>query len=193
MIEPLRRGERDYLAQFGVTAIYITCSCMLGVGRDLARVGPVAAAWWVASRREAEQVLVAIGERHPATVDEATRELLAAAARLDVVLSEHTVVLAPYPRLSGTTRQSHTDARRGGFGRFSFRADAVEPRTGRGRCQCCSKLSGQPSRGIPTIDCLQNAPAHGLRRSYRRFFVPGTLAGRRDIQTLINAHYAWIY
>jgi hypothetical protein len=54
----------------------------------------LAAAWWVASRREAEQVLVAIGERHLATVDEATRELLAAAARLDVVLSEHTVVLA---------------------------------------------------------------------------------------------------
>jgi hypothetical protein len=75
---PLERAVRDYLAQFGVTAIYITCSCMLGVGRDLARVGPVAAAWWVASRREAEQVLVAIGERHPATVDEATRELLAA-------------------------------------------------------------------------------------------------------------------
>jgi hypothetical protein len=95
VIEPLKRGERNYLAQFGVTAIYITCSCMLGVGHDLARVGSGCRRLVGSpSRREAEQVLVAIGERHPATVDEATRELLAAAGRLDVVLSEHTVVLA---------------------------------------------------------------------------------------------------
>jgi hypothetical protein len=64
VIELPSRGERDYLAQFGVTAVYVTSSGKLSVGRDLARVGPVAAAWWVASRREAEQVLVAIGQ-HP--------------------------------------------------------------------------------------------------------------------------------
>jgi hypothetical protein len=75
VIEPLRRGERDDLAQFGVTAIYITRSCTLGVGCDLARVGPVAAAWWVGDRCTADQVIMAIGERHPATIEGATREI----------------------------------------------------------------------------------------------------------------------
>jgi hypothetical protein len=65
MVELPSRSVRDYLAQFGVTAIYITCSCMLGVGCDLARAGPVAAAWLVRDRARAEQILVAIGEHHP--------------------------------------------------------------------------------------------------------------------------------
>jgi hypothetical protein len=36
---------------------------------DLARAAPLAAAWWVRDRSTAEQVLVAIGEWHPETVE----------------------------------------------------------------------------------------------------------------------------
>jgi hypothetical protein len=38
-------------------------------------VGPVAAAWWVGDRCTADQVIMAIGERHPATIEGATREI----------------------------------------------------------------------------------------------------------------------
>jgi hypothetical protein len=41
MLELPSRSVRDYPAQFGVTAIYITRSCTLGVGRDLERAGPI--------------------------------------------------------------------------------------------------------------------------------------------------------
>jgi hypothetical protein len=56
-------------------------------------MGPVAAAWWV-GRCTADQVIMAIGERHPATIEGATREIMAAAGRLDVVLSEPATVMA---------------------------------------------------------------------------------------------------
>jgi hypothetical protein len=38
-------------------------------------------------------VLTAIGEHHPSTVDGASKAILQAAARLEVVLSEHSTVL----------------------------------------------------------------------------------------------------
>jgi hypothetical protein len=94
VIEPPSRAVRDYLAQFGVVAIYVTSTGTLGVGRDLARAAPIAAAWWVRDRHTAEQILVAIGEEQPATVAQATAEVLAAANRLGAVLSEHGAVMA---------------------------------------------------------------------------------------------------
>jgi hypothetical protein len=90
-IELPSRSVREYLAQFGVAAIFVTRSC---VGRDLARVGPVAAAWWARDRATADQILMALGEQHPATIEGAIREILAAAARLDITLSNHATVLA---------------------------------------------------------------------------------------------------
>jgi hypothetical protein len=39
----MTRAARDYLAQFGATAVYVTSSGKLDVGRDLARVGAIAA------------------------------------------------------------------------------------------------------------------------------------------------------
>jgi hypothetical protein len=58
VIELPSRAVRDYLAQFGVVAIYITSTGILGVGRDLARAAPLAVAWWVRDRSTAEQILV---------------------------------------------------------------------------------------------------------------------------------------
>jgi hypothetical protein len=69
MLELPSRSVRDYLAQFGVAAIWVTSST-------------------------ADQIIMAIGEQHPATVEQAAAEILAAAARLDVVLSEHATVMA---------------------------------------------------------------------------------------------------
>ena len=94
MIEPASRAVCDYLAQFGVVAIYITSTGILGVGRDLSRAAPIAAAWWVRDRRTAEQIIMAIGEEQPATIAQATAEVRVAADRLGVVLSEHSVVMA---------------------------------------------------------------------------------------------------
>jgi hypothetical protein len=94
MIQLPSRAVSDYLAGFGLGCIFVTSSGKLGVGCDLARVGPVAAAWWVRDRCTADQVIMAMGERHPATIEGAAREIMAAAARLDVVLSEHSAVLA---------------------------------------------------------------------------------------------------
>jgi hypothetical protein len=88
------RAQCANLAQFGVVAIYITSAGTLGIGRGLSRAAPIAVAWWVRDRRTAEQILVAIGEEQPATVAEATAEILAAADRLEVVRSEHSVVVA---------------------------------------------------------------------------------------------------
>jgi hypothetical protein len=92
MIELPSRGERDYLAQFGVTAVYVTSSGKLGVGRDLARGGAIAA-WWARDIATAEAVLVAIGAACPVTIEQATAEVQAAAGRLGVTLSSHDVVM----------------------------------------------------------------------------------------------------
>jgi hypothetical protein len=67
MIEPPSRAVRDYLAQFGVVAIFITRSGKIAVGHNLSRAAPVVAAWWVSDRAAAEQVLIAIGSNHPST------------------------------------------------------------------------------------------------------------------------------
>lgn len=92
MIDLLRRGERDYLAQFGATEVYLSSAGKLGTGRNLARAGPLAAAWWVRDRFTAEQVLVAIGEKQPESVEAATAAIEAAAARLGVALSDRATV-----------------------------------------------------------------------------------------------------
>jgi hypothetical protein len=93
MIEPPSRAVRDYLAQFGVVAIFITRSGKIAVGHNLSRAAPVVAAWWVSDRAAAEQVLIAIGSNHPSTVEGAARAILAAAGRLGVTLTEHTTVM----------------------------------------------------------------------------------------------------
>ena len=105
MIEIPSRAVRDYLVSFGVVAIFVTSVGKLGIGRDLARAAPLAAAWWVRDRRTAEQILIAIGEEHPQTVEEATRAVEAAAARLGVTLNDHAAVMqrtrAAVDRLNG--------------------------------------------------------------------------------------------
>jgi hypothetical protein len=58
----------------------------------LARMGAVAGLWWMRDRATAHQVVQAIGDQRPRSVEEATAEVLAAAKRIDVVLSEHSVV-----------------------------------------------------------------------------------------------------
>jgi hypothetical protein len=94
MIELPSRAVRDYLARFGVAAIYLTSSGKLGVGRNLARAGPIAAAW-CGSAIDVPTSRSSIGEQQqPATVEEAARAVLAAAARLGAVLSEHSAVMA---------------------------------------------------------------------------------------------------
>jgi hypothetical protein len=105
VIEIPSRAVRDYLVSFGVVAIFVTSVGKLGIGRDLARAAPLAAAWWVRDRRTAEQILIAIGEEHPQTVEEATRAVEAAAARLGVTLNDHAAVMqrtrAAVDRLNG--------------------------------------------------------------------------------------------
>ena len=105
MIEIPSRAVRDYLVSFGVVAIFVTSVGKLGIGRDLARAAPLAAAWWVRDRRTAEQIPIAIGEEHPQTVEEATRAVEAAAARLGVTLNDHAAVMqrtrAAVDRLNG--------------------------------------------------------------------------------------------
>jgi hypothetical protein len=91
--QPPSRAVRDYLAQFGVVAIFITRSGKIAVGHNLSRAAPVVAAWWVSDRAAAEQVLIAIGSNHPSTVEGAARAILAAAGRLGVTLTEHTTVM----------------------------------------------------------------------------------------------------
>ena len=95
MIEPLPKPLRHYLAQFGLGAIAVSSSGEIQVlpGKDLARMDAVAACWWVQDLATAHQVARAIGEHVPASLEAATAEILAAAKRIDVVLSEHAVVV----------------------------------------------------------------------------------------------------
>ena len=89
MIEPLPRAARDYLAGFNLGCILVRSTGEISVARDLARMGPVAALWWTRDRATAHQVVRAIGEQRPDSVEAAVAEIRAAAARVDAVLSEH--------------------------------------------------------------------------------------------------------
>ena len=95
MIEPLPKPVRDYLHEFGLACIYVTPAGRIGVTRDLADAGAIAAALWTKDAATAHAVVRAIGAlRSPASVEAATAEVLAAAKRVDAVLSEHAVVVA---------------------------------------------------------------------------------------------------
>lgn len=94
MIAPLPKPVRDYLQEFGLACICIAPDGRTGVTRDLAHVGAVAAAWWAKDAATAHAVVRAIGEHVPASLEAATAEILAAAKRIEVVLSEHSVVVA---------------------------------------------------------------------------------------------------
>jgi hypothetical protein len=94
MIELPSRAVHDYLLQFGVAAVFITSTGKIGVARNLSRACPIVSAWWVQDRATAEQILVAVGEHPPSSVDGATRAVRAAAERLGVGLSEHATVMA---------------------------------------------------------------------------------------------------
>ncbi len=93
MIAPLPKPVRDYLHEFGLACVYVTPAGRIGVTRDLADVGAIAAAWWAKDAAAAHAVVRAIGEQAPASVEAATAEILAAAKRLDAVLSTHDVVV----------------------------------------------------------------------------------------------------
>ena len=60
MIEPLPKPVRDYLSEFGLACIYITPAGGIGVTRDLADAGAVAAAWWTKDAATAHAVVRAI-------------------------------------------------------------------------------------------------------------------------------------
>ena len=94
MIELPSRAVHDYVASFNLGCIYFTAAGKLGVGRDLSRASPIAAAWWCRDRRSAEEIMVAIGAAHPTSVEQAVAEITATAAPLDVALTEHAAVLA---------------------------------------------------------------------------------------------------
>ena len=93
MIEPLPRAVRDYLAGFNLGCILVSSTGEISVARDLARMSSVAALWWTQDRATAHQVVRAIGEQRPDSVEAAIAEILAAAVRVDAVLSEHSTVL----------------------------------------------------------------------------------------------------
>jgi hypothetical protein len=96
MIEMPSKSVASYLSAHRIAAICITSVGKISVATpaSLSRVGPVAGIWWVKDRAAAEQILIAVGEVQPASIESATREVLAAAGRLGTVLSEHAVVLA---------------------------------------------------------------------------------------------------
>ena len=96
MIEPLPKPVRDYLAGFDLGAIAVSSTGEIQVlpGKDLVRVSSVAALWWTQNLRSAHQVVRAIGEQRPGSVEQASAEIKAAAMRVDAVLSEHSVVVA---------------------------------------------------------------------------------------------------
>jgi hypothetical protein len=86
---------RDYLAQFGLSCVYVTPAGEVGVTSPagLARA-LAAAAWWTKDRATAHLVVQAIGQHRPADVEQATAEILAAAKRVGAALSCHSVVVA---------------------------------------------------------------------------------------------------
>jgi hypothetical protein len=90
----LPRAVADYLSEFHLAAIYISSGGKIGVATParLSRLGPVVV-WWVRDRATAEQILTAIGTRHPMSAEGAARAVHAAADRLGVVLSEHSDVM----------------------------------------------------------------------------------------------------
>jgi hypothetical protein len=112
MIEPLSRAVRDYLAGFNLGAILVSSTGEISVARDLARVSSVAALWWTRDRATAHQVVRAIGERHPGSVEAAVAEIQAAAVRVDVVLSEHSVVVVARAQAAAEQLQGKLEAAR---------------------------------------------------------------------------------
>jgi hypothetical protein len=94
MIPPLPKSVQSYLGAFDLACIYVTPDGRIGVTRNLAHVGAIAAAWWAKDAAIAHAVVRATGEHAPASLEAATAEILAAAKRIDAVLSEHDVVLA---------------------------------------------------------------------------------------------------
>ena len=94
MIEPFPRAVRDYLASFGLGCILVRPDGEVQVARSLAHTSSAAACWWTRDRATAHQVVRAIGAHVPPSLEAAVAELKAAAARCDVVLSEHSVVIA---------------------------------------------------------------------------------------------------
>jgi hypothetical protein len=94
MIEIPDRACHDYLRSFNLGCVFIAHGCRIGAGSDLVHADRPIAAWWCNSRRSAEEVLTAVGERQPGTIEGATRAILAAAGRTGTTLSEHAVVVA---------------------------------------------------------------------------------------------------
>jgi hypothetical protein len=137
MIESLPRGVADYLSGYRVAAVVITKTGKLAVRApaDLNRVAPVAA-WWTKSRAEAEQILVAIGEHHPASFERAEAEIKAAANRLGVTLSEHTRVMerasAAAAKLDGKLAEAQNDGDLRFFNREFKRRRIEAQRAGKG-------------------------------------------------------------
>ena len=86
---------RDYLAGFNLGCILVSSTGEIQVvgANHLARTSSVVALWWTQDRATAHQVVRAIGEQRPGSVEAAVAEIRAAAARVDAVLPEHGVVV----------------------------------------------------------------------------------------------------
>ena len=93
MIEPPSRAVSDYLASFGLGGILVRPTGEIQVVCSPVRMGPAAALLWTRNWHSAHQVVQAIGEAQPASFEAAVAEIRAAAARCDVILSEHAAVM----------------------------------------------------------------------------------------------------
>jgi hypothetical protein len=117
MIEPPSRAVRDYLAGFDLGCILVRPAGEVQVSRNWGRA-PVAAALWAQDWKTAWQVVQAIGEAQPSSVEAAVIELKAAAVRLNVVLSEHSIVVARASAALGRLGSRLELARRDGTLKF---------------------------------------------------------------------------
>ena len=96
MIEPLPRPVRDYLAAHRVACVFVTAGAKLGATTPggLTRVGPVMAVWWCASRASPSRS----SSRSARSIRELSSRPLRRSAllptRLNVVLSDHSTVVA---------------------------------------------------------------------------------------------------
>jgi hypothetical protein len=88
------RAERDYLGGFGIAAIRIDPVGQASIASpvQVSRV-PAAAVLWARDRCAANEIVTALGDYRATGVDNAIREVEAAALRLGVVLSPHAVVM----------------------------------------------------------------------------------------------------